>query len=101
MHILLRSSVRKWGERRGGFSEAHLQQPGDLAKALGSPERETAGGRTGQGLNTVPLSSESCFWSGFGSGQGCQLADSMHAFRIVAKSGLDLDRLQLCLILTA
>lgn len=78
VHILLRSSAGKRGERRGGFSEAHLQQPGYSAKVLGSPGEEAARRQDrGQVLSTVPGSSESRFWSGSGSGQVCLLADSM------------------------
>lgn len=78
VHILLRSSAGKRGERRGGFSEAHLQQPRLLGQGLGSPGEEAARWQdSGQVLSAVPGSSESRFWSGSGSGQVCLLADSM------------------------
>lgn len=45
---------------------------------------------------TLSLSSESCFWFGFGFGEVCWIADST-----VIKSSSDLDRPQLCPIFTA
>lgn len=46
VHILLRSSAGKRGERRGGFSEAHLQQPQLLGQGPWQPRgrgRQAAG----------------------------------------------------------